>query len=67
MLDTTVRGVVYEAVRHRRCFLLAGRGELVRRFCDDSRIPYALLSNVGPDGWPGQAAEAVDRVLSRVR
>ncbi len=67
MLDTTVRGVVYEAAGTVDASVLAGGSELVRRFCDDSRIPYALLSDAGPGAWPGQAADAVDRVLWRER
>lgn len=67
MLDTTVRGVVYEAAGTVDPSVLAGGGELVRRFCQDSRIPYALLSAEGPGGWPDAAADAVDRVLLRDR
>jgi putative NADH-flavin reductase len=67
LLDTTVRGVVYEAAGTVDASVLAGGSELVRRLCDDSRIPYALLSDVAPGAWPGQAADAVDRVLWRGR
>lgn len=65
MLDTTVRGVVYEAAGTVDASVLAGGSKIVRRFCEDSRIPYALLSDPGPPGWPASAADAVDRVLSR--
>ena len=65
MLDTTVRGVVYEASGTVDGSLLAAGGDLVRRFCEDSRIPYALLSDVDPGGWPGDGADAAERVLAR--
>lgn len=63
MLDTTVRGIVYEAVGTVDPTILAAGGERVREFCEDSRIPYELLDDDrGP--WPGAAADAVDRVLA---
>ena len=65
MVDTTVRGVVYEASGTVDRQLLAAGGEFVRRFCEDSRIPYALLTDTGPGGWPKEAADAVGRVLTR--
>jgi Trk K+ transport system NAD-binding subunit len=65
MLDTTVRGVVYEAAGTVDPAVLAAGSELVRRFCEDSRMPYALLSDGEAGGWLGQAADAVDRVLLR--
>jgi hypothetical protein len=43
MLDTTVRGIVYEASGSVDEDVLAGGAELVRRRCDASLIPYALL------------------------
>ena len=65
MLDTTVRGVVYEAAGTVDPAVLAAGSELVRRFCEDSRMPYALLSDGGAGGWLDEAADAVDRVLLR--
>jgi len=43
MLDTTVRGIVYEAAGTVEQSLLDNGAELVRAVCEDSRIPYALL------------------------
>jgi len=65
MLDTTVRGVVYEVSGTVDADLLVAGGELVRRFCEDSRIPYALLSESASGDWPADAADAVERVLDR--
>jgi uncharacterized protein YbjT (DUF2867 family) len=63
MLDTTVRGVVYEASGTVDAAVLAAGGERVRSFCEESRIPYVVLDDAsGP--WPRGAADAVDRVLS---
>jgi nucleoside-diphosphate-sugar epimerase len=67
MLDTTVRGIVYEARgRVDPAVLLAG-AERVRRFCEGSLIPYELLE-ADPDdhgAWVAAAAGAGDRVLQR--
>jgi uncharacterized protein YbjT (DUF2867 family) len=63
MLDSSVRGVVYEATGTVDPAILAAGGARVRDFCEESRIPYALLGrDVG--AWPGGAADAVDRVLA---
>ncbi len=43
MLDTTIRGVLYEAAGSVEQALLEGGAEIVRRVCEDSRIPYVLL------------------------
>ena len=65
MLDTTVRGVVYEATGTVDPAVLGAGSDLVRRFCEDSRMPYALLSDEGAGSWLDEAADAVDRVLLR--
>ena len=63
MLDTTVRGVVYEAAGTvDACPALAGGSELVRRFCEDSRIPYALLRRPARR-LAGGRGRRVERVL----
>jgi uncharacterized protein YbjT (DUF2867 family) len=62
MLDSTVRGIVYEAVGSVDSSILAAGAERVRAFCDGSRIPYALLDAYGGE-WPTGAADAVDEVL----
>ena len=63
MLDSTVRGIVYEAHGSVGAEILAAGAARVREFCEGSRIPYALLD---PDqgAWPGEAADAIDRVLA---
>jgi hypothetical protein len=64
ILDTTVRGIVYEAAGTVDAGVLRAGGERVRTFCEGSRIPYALLDDIRA-AWPGIAADAVDRVLER--
>ena len=44
MLDTTIRGVVYEAVGTVPAEILTAGAERVRRACDRSLIPYVLLT-----------------------
>ena len=69
MLDTTVRGVVYEAVGSVERPLLEDGAARVRERCEDSRIPYALLDADPGDrlGWTSAAVDAVDRVLRRTK
>ena len=64
-LDSTVRGIVYEAVGSVEAGLLAEGAERVRRFCETSRIPYALIeADPGdPEAWESAALEAVAGVL----
>ena len=65
MLDTTVRGVVYESVGSiDRAVLSAGAGA-VASACGRSLIPYVLLTAdpVANDGWTAAAADAVGRAL----
>jgi uncharacterized protein YbjT (DUF2867 family) len=65
MLDTTVRGVVYQAAGSVGADLLRSGAERVRYACERSLIPYELLG-VDPatdDGWVTQAVEAVQRAL----
>ncbi len=67
MLDTTVRGIVYECVGTVDPLLLAGGAERVRTACLDSVIPFELLdADPGvPATWLAGALEAVERVLAR--
>jgi nucleoside-diphosphate-sugar epimerase len=69
MLDSTVRGIVYETAGGIPQAVLAEGARRVRAFCEDSRIPYALLGAAphDADGWIGSAAEAVDGVLAPAR
>ena len=62
MLDSTVRGIVYEAVGTVDASILDAGAERVRAFCEGSRIPYALLDDED-SAWPEAAADAVESVL----
>jgi nucleoside-diphosphate-sugar epimerase len=61
MLDSTVRGIVYEATGTVDPAVLAAGARRVREFCEGSLIPYALLDE--PGAWPEIAAGAVENVL----
>jgi hypothetical protein len=65
LLDTTVRGVVYEAAGTVPQDLLARGAEEVRAVCEPSRIPFALLEvdPVARGAWLGRALAAVDSVM----
>jgi prephenate dehydrogenase len=67
MLDTTVRGVVYEAVGNVDPGVLQRGAEAVRAACELSRIPYVLL-DADPsrrDEWLAEALGAVDAILAQ--
>jgi predicted dinucleotide-binding enzyme len=64
-VDTSVRGIVYEAAGAVDPAVLGAGAELVRTFCERSRIGYALL-DVEPGehkAWLAAALEAVERAL----
>jgi hypothetical protein len=65
MLDTTVRGVVYECRGTVDSELLHAGAERVRYACERSLIPYVLLdADPGEhSGWPAAAADAVEGAL----
>jgi nucleoside-diphosphate-sugar epimerase len=65
MLDTTVRGVVYEAAGSVEAEVLVAGARSVAAACTDSRIPYALLHEdpSDHDGWLRAAQGAVATVL----
>jgi len=65
MLDTTVRGVVYQAAGSVEPGLLRSGAERVRRACERSLIPYVLLTAdpAADDGWVAEAEQAVERAL----
>jgi uncharacterized protein YbjT (DUF2867 family) len=67
-LDTTVRGIVYEAAGSVDAAVLAAGAAQVTSVCEDSRIPYALLGAVqgAPEDWSGAAADAIERVLQGI-
>ena len=62
MLDSTVRGIVYEATGSVDSSILGAGADRVRAFCDGSRIPYALVHADG-GAWPEAGADAVENVL----
>ena len=68
MLDTTVRGVVYEASGSVDRDVLEAGAALVRERCEDSRIPYALLGAdpADHDAWTAAAVAAVQSTLDGV-
>jgi hypothetical protein len=64
-IDTTVRGVVYEAAGTvAPATLEAGVAEL-RRTCARNEIPYALVAEdpAQPDAWVVAARAAIDGLL----
>jgi uncharacterized protein YbjT (DUF2867 family) len=65
IIDTTVRGVVYEAVGSAGEAALQAGARRVREVCEDARIPYALIERdpAEPQAWVQAAVEAVERVL----
>jgi len=65
MVDTTVRGVVYEAAGPVDAAILDAGAALVRARCEDARIPYVLLraDPADPRAWTVAAAAAVHRAL----
>jgi hypothetical protein len=67
MVDTTIRGIVYEARGAVDPVLLEGGAAMVRTFCEDARIPYGLLEADPADheAWVHEAAAAADQVLER--
>ena len=65
MLDTTVRGVVYETVGTVSPAILSAGAERVRWACERSLIPHVLLdADPGEHAsWTAAAADAVQRAL----
>jgi uncharacterized protein YbjT (DUF2867 family) len=65
MLDTTVRGIVYEVAGSVEPEVLAAGARIVADACTDSRIPYVLLDQdpSDHDGWLRAALSAVATVL----
>jgi 3-hydroxyisobutyrate dehydrogenase-like beta-hydroxyacid dehydrogenase len=66
-IDTTVRGVVYEAAGSVGADVLAtGVGEL-RRTCEHNEIPYAIVHEepARREVWVAATRQAIDRVLER--
>jgi uncharacterized protein YbjT (DUF2867 family) len=66
MLDTTVRGVVYEQAGSVNPELLAAGAERVKWACERSLIPFVLL-DVDPsqhDSWLAAAVSGVEQILT---
>jgi hypothetical protein len=65
MLDTTIRGVVYETAGSVAPDVLTSGGERLREACEGSRIPNVLLTAAPGDHaqWLSQAVAAAERVL----
>jgi nucleoside-diphosphate-sugar epimerase len=65
MLDTTVRGVVYQAAGSVDPELLRAGADRVRYACERSLIPYELLGAdpAAGEAWIAEAVTAVDRAL----
>jgi hypothetical protein len=65
LLDTTVRGLVYEAAGTVPSPMLTRGAEQVRTICEHSRIPFALLDTDPAEhaAWLERALAAVDSVM----
>jgi uncharacterized protein YbjT (DUF2867 family) len=65
MLDTTVRGVVYQAAGSVDPALLSTGAGRVRHACERSLIPYELLTADPAQNasWVAEAVQAVERAL----
>jgi putative NADH-flavin reductase len=66
ILDSTVRGIVYEAAGSVDADVLGGGAARVRAFAQDSRVPYVLLGGDPGDheAWLTEARAAVEHVLA---
>ena len=64
-IDTTVRGVVYEAAGSVAPATLAAGAAELRRACELNEIPFAVLraDPVARDGWIAAARASIDRLL----
>ncbi len=65
LVDTTVRGLIYEARGTVPPEALEGGAAQVRAVCEDSLIPYVLLEAepAWSDAWLSATLDAVDQVL----
>lgn len=68
-IDTTVRGLLYEANGSVESALLAAGAETVRAACTKSEIPHALLEAAPDDreAWLAAALERIDALLAYER
>jgi len=65
LVDTTVRGLIYETRGTVSAEALEGGAAQVRAVCEDSVIPYVLLDGdpAWSDTWLAATLDAVDHVL----
>lgn len=68
-IDTTVRGLLYEAAGSVEPALLAAGAETVRAACAYSEIPHAVLAAdpADHDAWLDAALDAIDGLLAYER
>ena len=64
-IDTTVRGIVYEAVGTVAPEILQAGIAQLRRACELNEIPFEILTAdpADSDGWAAAARAAIDRLL----
>ena len=64
-IDTTVRGIVYEAAGTVAADVLAAGAGEARRACERNEIPYEILAADPADAaaWAAAARAAIDRLL----
>ena len=64
-IDSTVRGVVYEAAGSAGAEVFAGGIAELRRTCERNEIPYAVVAADPADGtaWAAATRTAMDRLL----
>ena len=70
MLDTTIRGIVYQAAGTVPTEVLRGGAERVQATCENSVIPYSLLRSdprQAAAGWIEEALAATDGLLDPAR
>ena len=67
-IDTTVRGIVYEAAGTVAPEVLAAGEAQLRRACERNEIPFAVVTaDPGDvDAWAGAVRAAIDRLLGVV-
>jgi len=66
-IDTTVRGLLYEAAGSVDAAVLAGGAATVQAACSKSEIPHALLTAdpaAGGDAWLAAALARIDELLA---
>lgn len=68
-IDTTVRGVLYEATARCLSSSLSQGARTVERMCRHNEIPWGLLHHdpEDVDGWVASAADAIERIPRRER